>query len=137
MRSSPEEAPGTVPLTPRPPYTWSADETQSVLVAYLGGASIRELAVISRRSPHHVVQHLAWQLTGVTPQDVNALAPRFREPWSDNELLWLRLWWEQDLGVAEVAEGLDRDLTEVAERIILDRLVAASFLGSGLTRAAG
>lgn len=136
MSRIPDEVPGGQSLTLRPPYTWSVDETESVLAAYLDGASIRQLAMMSRRSPHHVVQHLAWQLTGVTPQDVNALAPRFREPWSDDELQWLRLWWEQGRGVAEVADGLDRDPTEVAERIILDRLVG-SFLGSGPTRAAG
>ncbi len=107
----------------RPPYHWTNEETSLLHTAYRSGLSIRQLSQMSGRSPHHVVQHLAWTVLGVSPADVNALAPRFRQPWSDSEAACLGTWWNAGVGIADLAERLDRDVTEVAERIILERIV--------------
>ncbi len=107
---------------PRPPYSWTPEETRTLVFYYENGASVDSLHVLSGRSPHHVVAHLSWVLLGVGRGDVNPLAPRFREPWSESEDDFL----DQHVGAGEplgaIAEALGRDLTDVASRIITYRV---------------
>jgi len=68
-----------------------------------------------------VVVQVAWMMCGVGRDDVNPLAPRFREPWSDEETLQLGQFFEAGLTLDEVARVLGRDVTDVAWHTVLTR----------------
>ena len=106
---------------PKPPYSWSASETTELVVRYEAGASIDQLSQWSGRSPHHVVARVAWALCGVGPDDVNPLAPRFREPWSDEESQQLQELLDAGVTLDEAGDALERDLTDVAWHLVLTR----------------
>ena len=103
----------------RPPYSWSVHETDQLLARYEAGASLEQLAAWSGRSPHHVVVQVAWVVCGVGRDDVNPLAPRFREPWSDEESGQLGDFVAAGMSLEEVAHVLGRDLTDVAWRLVV------------------
>jgi hypothetical protein len=105
----------------KPPYSWSVHETDQLLAGYEAGASLEQLSVWSGRSPHHVVVQLAWVMCGVSREDVNPLAPRFREPWSDEEDNQLGEFLDAGLSVHEIAHVLGRDVSDVAWRLVLTR----------------
>jgi hypothetical protein len=105
----------------KPPYSWNEDETAALVAAYDGGLSWEELSVLSGRSPHHAVVQLAWALCGVGRDDVNPLVPRFREPWSEDEHRSLILWHTSGMALSDIARQLQRDLTDVAWRLITER----------------
>lgn len=83
--------------------------------------SLDQLSAWSGRSPHHVVVQLAWVLCGVGRDDVNPLAPRFREPWSDDEIEQLSTFVDAELPLVDVARVLGRDLTDVAWQLVVQR----------------
>lgn len=103
----------------KPPYSWSVHETDQLLARYEAGASLEQLARWSGRSPHHVVVQLAWALCGVGGDDVNPLAPRFREPWSDDESDQLGEFAEAGISLDDIANVLGRDVTDVAWRLVV------------------
>ena len=103
----------------RPPYSWSVHETDQLLARYEAGASLEQLAAWSGRSPHHVVVQVAWVVCGVGRDDVNPLAPRFREPWSDEESGQLGDFVAAGMSLEEIAHVLGRDLTDVAWRLVV------------------
>ena len=105
----------------KPPYSWSGTETRQLLARYEAGATLEQLSRWSGRSPHHVVVQVAWAMCGVGPDDVNPLAPRFREPWSDEESSQLADFVDAGLTLDEVARVLGRDLTDVAWRLVIQR----------------
>jgi hypothetical protein len=105
----------------KPPYSWSVAETSQLLARYEAGSTVEQLAQWSGRSPHHVVVQVAWMMCGVGRDDVNPLAPRFREPWSDDESGQLAHFIEAGLSLDEVARVLGRDLTDVAWHMVLTR----------------
>jgi hypothetical protein len=107
------------PQPTKPPYSWSVHETDQLLARYEPGASVEQLAAWSGRSPHHVVVQVAWVMCGVGRDDVNPLAPRFREPWSDEENTQLVEFLDAGLSLDEIAHVLGRDLTDVAWRMVL------------------
>jgi len=104
-----------------PPYSWSASESAQLLARYRAGCSLEQLASWSGRSPHHVVVQVAWLVCGVGRDDVNPLAPRFREPWSDEESGQLADFLDAGLTLDEAAYVLGRDLTDVAWHMVLTR----------------
>jgi hypothetical protein len=67
------------------------------------------------------VVQVAWVMCGVGRDDVNPLAPRFREPWSDDESAQLGDFIDQGLSLDEVAKVLGRDVTDVAWHMVLTR----------------
>lgn len=105
----------------KPPYSWSVTETHQLLARYEAGATLEQLSQWSGRSPHHVVVQVAWAMCGVGADDVNPLAPRFREPWSDEESNQLTDFIDAGLTLDEVAHVLGRDLTDVAWRLVILR----------------
>ena len=105
----------------KPPYSWSVTETHQLLAKYEAGATLEHLSQWSGRSPHHVVVQVAWAMCGVGRDDVNPLAPRFREPWSDEESNQLADFIDAGLTLDEVAHVLGRDLTDVAWRLVIQR----------------
>ena len=105
----------------RPPYSWSAGESDQLVAHYRAGMSLDQLSAWSGRSPHHVVVQLAWVLCGVGRDDVNPLAPRFREPWSDDEIEQLSTFVDAELPLVDVARVLGRDLTDVAWQLVVQR----------------
>jgi hypothetical protein len=54
--------------------------------------------------------------------DVNPLAPRFREPWSESEDDFLDHHVSAGEPLGAIAQALGRDLTDVASRIITYRV---------------
>lgn len=113
----PNVSPPTRPT--KPPYSWAVHETDQLLARYEAGVSLEQLATWSGRSPHHVVVQLAWVLCGVGRDDVNPLAPRFREPWSDDESNQLAEFAEAGISLQDIANVLGRDVTDVAWRLVL------------------
>jgi hypothetical protein len=109
------------PQVVKPPYSWSVAESDQLLARYEAGATLEQLSRWSGRSPHHVVVQVAWLMWGVGADDVNPLAPRFREPWSDGEREQLREFIDAGLSVAQVTHVLGRDLTDVAWRLVIQR----------------
>lgn len=109
------------PRATQPPYSWSVYETDQLIARYEAGTSLEQLATWSGRSPHHVVVQVAWVMCGVGRDDVNPLAPRFREPWSDDESAQLGDFIDQGLSLDEVAKVLGRDVTDVAWHMVLTR----------------
>jgi hypothetical protein len=109
------------PRTTKPPYSWSVHESDQLTARYEAGASVEQLATWSGRSPHHVVVQVAWVMCGVGRDDVNPLAPRFREPWSDDENAQLGDVLDAGLGLDEIARVLGRDVTDVAWHMVLTR----------------
>jgi len=107
--------------TVKPPYSWTVAETNQLVARYEAGASVEQLSTWSKRSPHHVVVHLAWVLWGVGREDVNPLAPRFREPWSDDEIEQLFAFVAAEIPLGDVAAVLGRDVTDVAWQLVLQR----------------
>ena len=103
----------------KPPYSWAIHETDQLLARYEAGATLEQLAAWSGRSPHHVVVQLAWALCGVGRDDVNPLAPRFREPWSDEESGQLMDFVDAGISLDDIANVLGRDVTDVAWRLVL------------------
>jgi hypothetical protein len=104
-----------------PPYSWSAQEAAQLVLGYDRGLSLDDLSVFAGRSPHHVVVQLAWELCGVGRWDVNPLAPRFREPWSEEEHRALVHWHGSGVSSADIAHQLQRDVTDVAWRLVTER----------------
>lgn len=110
-------------MTPSaPPYSWSDDESARLSEDYQAGASLDELASRFGRSPHHVVVQLAWMMCGVGSDQQNPLAPRFREPWSEDEDRWLEAHYLAGRPITELARDLERDVTDVAWRLITERI---------------
>jgi hypothetical protein len=105
----------------KPPYSWSVQESAQLLARYEAGATIGELAMWSGRSPHHVVVQVAWLMCGVGRDEVNPLAPRFREPWSDDESDQVEDFLEAGLSIDEIAAVLGRDVTDVAWHMVITR----------------
>jgi hypothetical protein len=105
----------------KPPYSWSVSETDQLVAHYLAGMSLDHLSRWSRRSPHHVVVQLAWALHKVGRGDVNPLAPRFREPWSDEESEQVGNLIDAGVTLDEVARSVGRDLTDVAWHLVISR----------------
>ena len=103
----------------KPPYSWGVHETDQLVARYEAGASLEQLAAWSGRSPHHVVVQVAWAMCGVGRDDVNPLAPRFREPWSDDESNQLAEFAEAGISLDHIANVLGRDVTDVAWRLVL------------------
>jgi len=105
----------------KPPYSWSLHETDQLIARYEAGATLQQLSQWSGRSPHHVVVQVAWVMCGVGAVDVNPLAPRFREPWTDDESEQLVDFLDAGLSLDDVAHVLGRDVTDVAWRLVVDR----------------
>ena len=105
----------------QPPYSWSVHETDQLLARYQAGASLDQLSAWSGRSPHHVVVQLAWVVCGVGRDEVNPLAPRFREPWSDDESNQLGEFLDAGSSLDEVAHVFGRDVTDVAWHLVVTR----------------
>ena len=68
-----------------------------------------------------MVVQVAWAMCGVGADDVNPLAPRFRDPWSDEENSQLTDFIDAGLTIDEVAHVLGRDVTDVAWRLVIVR----------------
>jgi hypothetical protein len=109
------------PSAKKPPYSWSSHETAQLVAAYECGVSLDELSALMGRSPHHVVVQLAWALCGVGRDDVDPLAPRFREPWTEAEHRSLVEWHAQGVAITDIAQHLQRDVSDVAWRLITER----------------
>ena len=106
----------------KPPYSWSDDETENLVKDYLSGDSLEELSTHFGRSPYHVVVQLALVLCGVGADQVNPLAPRFREPWSDDECRQLQAHYLSGRDIADISAELGRDLTDIAWRLVTERI---------------
>lgn len=104
----------------KPPYSWAVWETEELVTRYEAGSSVEELSEWSGRSPHHVVVQIAWAMCGVGRDDVDPLAPRFREPWSDDELAQVGVFVQAGLSLGKIAQLLERDITDVAWRLVIE-----------------
>jgi hypothetical protein len=115
----------------KPPYSWAETETASLVDRYHAGASLDVLAAHFDRSPHHVVVQLAWAMCGVGADQLNPLAPRFREPWSDDEHRLLEAHYRAGRDIADISRELDRDMTDVAWRLVTERICDRTLTQAG------
>lgn len=105
----------------KPPYSWQPSETAQLIAGYEQGRSLGYLSELTGRSPHHVVVQLAWVLCGVGRDDMDPLAPRFREPWNEAEHRALVHWHTVGVSIQDIAHHLERDVSDVAWRLVTER----------------
>jgi hypothetical protein len=67
----------------------------------------------------------------VSREMVDPLAPRFREPWSEGEDHLLGQWYLAGVPLAEIAQRLERDVTDVAWRVVGERWVLSRITLAG------
>jgi hypothetical protein len=104
------------------PYSWTPEECDHLVGHYTSGSSLSCLSCLFNRSPHHIVVQLSWLLFGVGRDDINPMVARFREPWGDTEREWVADEYLRGTQIADIAAIVDRDQSDVAWRLVTDRV---------------